>query len=140
MFTRFAALMMIAMILCAPLMVAPSSSYAEEAVQAADIADHMDKTKYTAVEIKTYMRNLKNKQVVATGKVDNVHTLPRQEAKTVVHVSIPGRSTLFVVDVHMLQAEAGALHKNDTVTCTGTFRRYNPWTLNGIVLQGSCSK
>ena len=113
---------------------------AADAVEAATVADHMDKTKYSSKEIKSYMKGLKGKDVVAAGKVDNIHGQPRQEAKVVVDVTIPGRGTLFVVDVHMPQSEADKLRKNDRVSCRGQFRRYNPWTLNGIVLQGSCTK
>lgn len=140
MFTRSAVLITITVLLSVLVAIGPSPSFGDDAVNAADVADHMDKTKYTAAEIKTYMKRLKGKEVVAAGKVDNVHNLKRQEAKVVVNVTIPGRGTLFVVDVHMPQADAGSLHKNDPVTCRGEFRRYNPWTLNGIVLQGSCSK
>jgi hypothetical protein len=86
------------------------------------------------------MKDLKSKEVTAEGKIDDILNQPKKIAKVVVHVDVPGKSGKFVVDVHMPQDSADKLRKGETVSCKGEFRRYNPWTLNGIVLEGTCKK
>jgi hypothetical protein len=105
-------------------------------VTAADVADHMDKSKYTSADIKQYLKDLKGKQVSAEGKVHDVMT-GKTGVKIVVSVDIPGRSRDFVVDVHT--RTASALKKGDRVSCTGEYIKYNMFTLNGIGIEGSCS-
>jgi len=106
-------------------------------VTAADVAEHMDKSKYTSADIKQYLKALKGQQVSAEGKVDDVLT-GKTGVKIVVFVDIPGRSREFVVDVH--NKDAVAVHKGDRVSCTGEYAKYNMFTLNGIGIEGSCSK
>jgi acyl-coenzyme A thioesterase PaaI-like protein len=114
----------------------PAPSHAGQ-VTAAEVADHMDKTKYSSDDIKSYLKALKGKQIVADGKVDDVKT-GRTGAKIVVKVEVPGRSKDFVVDVRT--KSAAALHKGDRVSCKGEYLKYNMFTLNGIGIDGSCSK
>ncbi|OGW38608.1 MAG: hypothetical protein A2X58_10110 [Nitrospirae bacterium GWC2_56_14] len=114
----------------------PAPSQAGQ-VAAADVADHMDKTKYSSDDIKSYLKALKGKRIVADGKVDDVKT-GRTGAKIVVKVEVPGRSKDFVVDVRT--KSAAALHKGDRVSCKGEYTKYNMFTLNGIGIDGSCSK
>jgi len=114
----------------------PAPSHAGQ-VTAAEVADHMDKTKYSSDDIKSYLKALKGKQIVADGKVDDVKT-GRTGAKIVVKVEVPGRSKDFVVDVRT--KSAAALHKGDRVSCKGEYTKYNMFTLNGIGIDGSCSK
>lgn len=113
---------------------------AGQAVNAKTIAERLDKSKYTTSEIKTYVKGLKGADVTAEGKIDDIMNQPRRTAKVVVLIDVPGRSGKFIVDVHMPQNEADKLRKNDMVICKGEFRRYNPWTLGGIVLEGACRK
>ena len=114
----------------------PRSAHAGQ-VTAADVADHMDKSKYTSSDIKKYLKALKGEHISAAGKVDDVQT-GRTGVKIVVFVSIPGRSKDFVVDVHA--KDATTVHKGDRVSCTGEYVKYNMFTLNGIGINGSCSK
>ena len=122
----------------------PAPSHAGQ-VTAAEVADHMDKTKYSSDDIKSYLSDditsylkaLKGKRIVADGKVDDVKT-GRTGAKIVVKVEVPGRSKDFVVDVRT--KSAAALHKGDRVSCKGEYTKYNMFTLNGIGIDGSCSK
>lgn len=106
-------------------------------VSAVDVADHMDKSKYTSADIKQYLKALKGKQVSAEGKVHDVLT-GKTGVKIVLSVDIPGRSKDFVVDVRT--RDAAAVHKGDRVSCTGKYVKYNMFTLNGIGIEGSCSK
>ena len=114
----------------------PAPSHAGQ-VAAAEVADHMDKTKYSSDDIKSYLKALKGKRIVADGKVDDVKT-GRTGAKIVVKVEVPGRSKDFIVDVRT--RSAAALHKGDRVSCKGEYTKYNMFTLNGIGIDGSCSK
>jgi hypothetical protein len=106
-------------------------------VTAADVAEHMDKSKYTSADIKKYLKALKGEQISADGKVHDVLT-GKTGVKIVVSVDIPGRSRDFVVDVHT--KDAVAVHKDDRVSCKGEYVKYNMFTLNGIGIEGSCSK
>jgi hypothetical protein len=114
----------------------PGPAQAEQ-VTAADVADHMDKSKYSSADIKKYLKALKGEQVSAEGKVHDVMT-GKTGVKVVVSVDIPGRSKDFVVDVRT--KDAAALHKGDRVSCKGEYIKYNMFTLNGIGIDGSCSK
>jgi acyl-coenzyme A thioesterase PaaI-like protein len=120
----------------AMVILSPAQSHAGQ-VTAAEVADHMDKTKYSSDDIKSYLKALKGKQIVADGKVDDVKT-GRTGAKVVVKVEVPGRSKDFVVDVRT--KDAAVLHKGDRVSCKGEYTKYNMFTLNGIGIDGSCSK
>ena len=106
-------------------------------VTAVDVADHMDKSKYSTADVKQYLKALKGEQVSAEGKVHDVQT-GKTGVKIVVSVDIPGRSRNFVVDVHT--KDAVAVHKGDWVSCKGEYVKYNMFTLNGIGINGSCSK
>ena len=106
-------------------------------VTAADVADHMDKSKYSTADVKQYLKALKGEQVSAEGKVDDVLT-GKTGVKIVVLVEIPGRSREFVVDVRT--KDAATVHKGDRVSCKGEYTKYNMFTLNGIGIEGSCSK
>ncbi len=106
-------------------------------VAAAVVANHMDKSKYSSADIKQYLKALKGQQVSAEGKVHDVLT-GKTGVKIVVSVDVPGRSKNFVVDVH--GKDAAAMHKGDRVSCKGEYVKYNMFTLNGIGIDGSCSK
>lgn len=118
------------------LFAAPSVS-AEEALDAVAIAQHLDKTKYTTTEVKNYIKDLKNKQVIAQGKLHEVLT-GKTGTKVVVYVDVPNKSTYFIVDT--IVEDASGLHKNDRITCTGEYVKYNMFSLNGITIKGSCKK
>ncbi len=107
-------------------------------VSAQTIAEHMNKSKYSSAEIKSYLKDLKGKEITADGKIDNILT-GKTGTRVVVFVDIPGRSTYFVVDVYV--SNSSGLHKNDRVSCKGTYSKYNWFSLNGITLkEGSCNK
>lgn len=107
-------------------------------VNAQTVAEHMNKSKYASAEIKSYLKNLKGKEITADGKINNILT-GRTGTRVVVYVDIPGRSTYFIVDVYV--KNSSGLHKNDRVSCKGTYSKYNWFSLNGITLkEGSCSK
>ena len=116
---------------------AAAGSFAGEAVNAVDIAQHMNKGKYSSAEIKSYLKELKGKQVSAHGKVDDIMT-GKSGTRVVLQVTVPGKSAHFVVDVYV--KDAGNLHRGDKVSCTGEYTKYNMLTLNGIAIKGSCSK
>ena len=116
----------------------PGAAQAGQAT-AADVAEHMDKSKYTSADIKKYLKALKGEQVSAEGKVHEVLT-GRSGVKVVVSVNIPGRSQEFIVDVHSKDAANVHVQKGDRVSCKGEYERYNMFTLNGIGIEGSCSK
>lgn len=118
-------------------MIGSTKAAAEQAVHAKAVAEHMDKSKYSSAEIKSYLKDLKGKEVTADGKIDEILT-GRTGTRVVVFVDIPGRSRDFVVDVYV--HEAGNLHKGDRVSCKGEYAKYNMFTLNGITLKGSCNK
>lgn len=117
--------------------VASQGAAAEQAVPAKAVAEHMDKAKYTSADIKSYLKDLKGKEVTADGKIDEILT-GRTGTRVVVFVDISGRSRYFVVDVYVNDAKD--LHKGDAVSCRGEYTKYNMFTLNGIALKGSCSK
>jgi hypothetical protein len=119
------------------LMLSSVPAHAGAGVNATEVAEHMDKTKYSSDDIKSYLKALKGKQIVAEGRVDDVIT-GRTGAKIVVQVDVPGRSREFVVDVHV--KEAGKFHKGDRASCEGRYTKYNIFTLNGIGMDGHCSK
>ncbi len=119
------------------LLLSASSASAEEPVNAVAISQHLDKTKYTTTEVKNYIKDLKNKQVIAQGKLHEVLT-GKTGVKVVVYVNDPNRSSYFIVDT--IVENASGLHKNDLVTCTGEYVKYNPFSLNGITIKGSCKK
>lgn len=114
-----------------------SSASAEEALDAVAIAQHLDKTKYTTTEVKNYIKDLKDKQVIAKGKLHEVLT-GKTGTKVVVYVDVPNKSTYFIVDT--IVEDASGLHKNDRITCTGKYVKYNMFSLNGITIKGSCKK
>ncbi len=118
------------------IVLSPVAAHAGQ-VSAADVADHMDKSKYSSADIKQYLKALKGQQVLAEGKVHDVLT-GKTGAKIVVSVNVPGRSKDFVVDVRT--KDAAAIHKGDQVSCKGEYVKYNMFTLNGIGIDGSCSK
>jgi acyl-coenzyme A thioesterase PaaI-like protein len=120
------------------LLCSASSASAEEALNAVAIAQHLDKTKYTTTEVKNYIKDLKGKQVIAQGKLHEVLTGKTGNIKVVVYVDVPNKSTYFIVDT--IVEDASGLHKNDRITCTGEYIKYNPFSLNGITIKGSCKK
>lgn len=130
--------MLAGMILGAGLLLwSTSSASAEEALDAVAIAQHLDKTKYTTTEVKNYIKDLKDKQVIAKGKLHEVLT-GKTGTKVVVYVDVPNKSTYFIVDT--IVEDASGLHKNDRITCTGKYVKYNMFSLNGITIKGSCKK
>lgn len=116
---------------------AVSSVSAEEPLNAVTIAQHLDKTNYTTAEVKNYIKGLKSKRVIAQGKLHEVLT-GKTGIKVVVYVDVPDRSTYFIVDT--VVENASGLQKNDIVTCTGDYVKYNMFSLNGITIRGSCKK
>ncbi len=119
------------------LLSAASLVSAEESLDAVTIAQHLDKSKYTTTEVKNYLKDLKDKQVTAQGKLHEVLT-GKTGIKVVVYVDVPKRSTYFIVDTFV--EDASNLHKGDRVTCTGRYSKYNLFTLNGITIKGACKK
>ena len=119
------------------LLCSTSSGSAEEPLNAVTIAQHFDKTKYTTTEVKNYIKDLKDKQVIAQGKLHEVLT-GKTGTTVVVYVDVPNKSTYFIVDT--IVEDASGLHKNDRITCTGEYVKYNMFSLNGITIKGSCKK
>ncbi len=118
------------------LMIFGNAAFAAQ--DAATIAQHMNKEKYTKSEIKSYMKDMKGKDVTASGKVQDVESGKRGE-KVVLWITVPGREKNFVVDA--IVDDVSKFHKNDSVTCTGKFEKYNIFSLNGLTLKDSkCSK
>lgn len=115
----------------------PRGATAGPAVDAKEIATRLDKSKYTSAEIKSYLKDLKSKEVTAEGKVDEILT-GKTGTRVVVLVDVPNRTKNFVVDVYV--SDASGLHKGDGVSCKGDYSKYNMFTLNGITLKGSCKK
>ncbi|HAR45895.1 MAG: hypothetical protein A2X56_00170 [Nitrospirae bacterium GWC2_57_13] len=108
-------------------------------VSAVQIAQRLDKTKHTTAEIKSFLKGLKGQQVQADGRVNDVR-IGKKNAKVVVLVKVPERSQEFVVDVQMETNAAEKFRKDERVACTGEFVRHNNFTLNGVVIKGSCKK
>ena len=107
-----------------------------EGVAAATIAQHLDRGKYSSTEIKSYLKDLKGKEVSAHGRVSEVLTM-RGSTRVVVFIDAPGKRN-FIVDVYV--KDGASFRKNDRVTCTGEFSKANMFTLNGIAIKGSCKK
>jgi hypothetical protein len=137
MIMKFFSVMLCVLVALGVIVVSSGTATAGAAVNAADVAEHMDKTKYSSDDVKGYLRALKGKQIVAEGKVDDVIT-GKTGAKIVLSVDVPGRSRNFVVDVRV--KEAGKFHKGDRASCEGRYAKYNMFTLNGIGINGHCSK
>ncbi len=116
------------------LVVGNVQSAAGEAVNARTVAEHMDKSKYSTADIKSYVRDLKDKEIVASGKVHNVLS-GRYGAKVVIRLNIPGNESPFIIDIRMNEVEN--IHKGDTISCKGAFVRAGSF---GIVVEGSCTK
>ncbi|HET6490022.1 MAG TPA: hypothetical protein VFG28_09680 [Syntrophales bacterium] len=118
--------------------VSPSMTNAGQAVNAKTVAEHMDKSKYSSAEIKSYLKGLKGSEITAEGKIDEILS-GKTGNRVVVFVKIPGREREFVVDVYV--SDSGKLNKNDQVSCKGEYAKYNMFTLNGIALKdGTCTK
>jgi len=118
--------------------VAQNASAAGQAANAKTVAEHMDKSKYSSSEIKSYLKGLKGNTVAADGKVNDIMT-GKTGNRVVLYVNIPGRGKDFVVDVYV--DDASNLHKGDHVSCKGEYVKYNMFTVNGITLKdGSCRK
>ncbi len=111
---------------------------ARQAVNAETVAGHMDKSKYSKADIKSYLKELKGHGIAAQGRVKDV-MVGKTGNRVVVYVNVPGKRKDFIVDVFVDRADK--LHKGDHVSCTGKFAKYNMFTVNGITLKdGSCSK
>jgi hypothetical protein len=114
------------------------SATAAQAVNAVTVAEHLDKGKYTSREIKTYLKGLKGQEIAVNGKINDIMS-GKTGTRVVVFTHVPGRDKDFVVDVYV--DNASNLHKGNQVSCSGTYHRYNMFTLNGVTLiKGSCSK
>jgi hypothetical protein len=119
-------------------LVSQKIALAGAAIEAPTVAEHLDKGKYSSAEIKSYLKGLKGKEIVANGKIEDIKS-GRSGNKVVVLVNVPGRDKPFVVDV-VVKGESN-LHKNEHVSCNGKYKNYNMFTLNGITLtDGKCSK
>ncbi len=137
MVTRIAGIIMTAlaagMLIGSPL----GANASGHAVNAATVAEHLDKTKYSSAEIKAYLKSLKEAEITASGKIDEIF-VGKTGNRVVVFVKAPGRGKEFVVDVYI--DDASKLHKGEHVSCKGEYVKYNMFTLNGITLKkGSCS-
>lgn len=119
-------------------MVILNSADAGQTISATTVAEHMDKSKYSTAEIKTYLKGLKGHEIAAEGKVNDIMT-GKTGNRVVVFVNVPGRDKDFVVDAFV--DDASMLHKGDSVACKGEFSKYNMFTVNGITIKNSrCSK
>lgn len=134
---RTISIVMVCFFAAAGIFISTRGASAEQAVDAKEIAPRMDKTKYASAEIKSYLKDLKDKEVIAGGKIDEILT-GKTGTRVVVHVDVPNTTKNFVVDVYVESAEQ--FHKGDTVSCRGKYSKYNMFTLNGITLKGSCKK
>jgi len=124
-------------LVAAVLLVSMQAAAAEQAVNAKTVAEHMDKGKYSASEIKTYLKGLKGGTITADGKVHDILT-GKTGTRVVLSVAA-GRNNDFVVDVYV--NDASAIHNGDKVSCSGEYVKYNMFTVNGITLKnGSCKK
>ncbi len=111
---------------------------AGQTVNAETVAEHMDKSRYSSSDIKSYLKGLKGRGIAAQGKVKDV-MVGKTGNRVVVFVNVPGRKKDFVVDVYVDNAHK--LHKGDHVSCRGEYAKYNMFTVNEITLKdGSCSK
>ncbi len=125
----------VSLFLASGLLTAMHATAAEkEAVDAKTVAEHLDKTKYSSSDIRSYMKDLKDKQVTVTGKVQDVVS-GKTGTKVVIHLNVPNYKYAFVVDVQV--SDAGDIHKGDMVSCKGEYIRSG---IFGIVLKGSCAK
>ncbi len=110
---------------------------AEEAVNAKTIAERMDKSKYAAAEIKSYLKDLKKRTVIAEGKIKDI--LSGKTGNRIVLSVNAGKSNDFIVDVYVDQTDK--FRKGDQLSCRGEYAKYNAFTVNGITLKnGNCSK
>lgn len=138
MVTRIVRAVAVALIAAGMFILYQSAALAAQAVNAKTVAEHMDKSKHSTSEIKSYLKELKGGEVTAEGKVNDVLT-GKTGNRVVVFVNVPGRDKDFVVDVYV--DDASKLHKGDHVSCKGKYAKYNMFTVNGITLKdGSCSK
>ena len=118
------------------LFVQPNPLFARGAVNAVEIAQRLDKTKYTSDQIKGYVRKLNKKtKVVATGTVRDVKS-GRSGTKVVLHVTVPGRKRKFLVAVMVNNAQN--IRRGQSATCSGKYLRYSRFDLNGVTIEGSC--
>ena len=130
--TRFLALLAVIV-----LFISMNAAAAEQPVNAKTVAEHMDKSKYSASEIKSYLKGLKGGTITADGEIRDIMT--GKTGNRVVLSVAAGRTGDFVVDVYV--DNAGSLYKGDRVSCTGQYSKYNMFTVNGIALKdGSCRK
>ncbi len=127
----------VSVLVSAALFIAMQAAAADQAVSAKTVAEHMDKGKYSASEIKSYLKGLKGGTVTADGKVHDI--LTGKTGNRVVLSVAAGRNGDFVVDVYV--DNASNLHKGDRVNCSGEYVKYNMFTVNGIALKnGNCKK
>ncbi len=135
---RFAGIVVVACATAGALACFPDFSLAGQAVNAETVAGHMDKSKHSTSDIKSYLKGLKGRGIAAQGTVKDV-MVGKTGNRVVVFVNVPGRKKDFVVDVYV--DSAGKLHKGDHVSCRGEYAKYNMFTVNGITLKdGICSK
>ncbi len=114
-----------------------SPASAEEAINAKTVAERMDKSKHSTAEIKSYLKDLRKKTILAEGKVKDI--LSGKTGNRIVLSVNAGKLNNFVVDVYGDQSEK--FRKGDQLSCRGEYVKYNPFTVNGITLKdGSCSK
>ena len=138
MLKRSSSVMMTIFIVAGLLTAVCAAATAGQAVNAKTVAEHMDKSKYSSHEIKSYLKGLKGSEITADGKVNDILT-GKTGNRVVLFVNVPGRDKDFVVDVYV--DDAGKLHKGDHLSCKGEYSKYNMFTVNGITLKdGSCSK
>ncbi len=135
---RFAGIMAVVFAAAGTFTLLGATAVAGQAVNAETVAGHMDKSKYSTSDIKSYLKGLKGHGIAAQGKVKDV-MVGKTGNRVVVFVNVPGRKKDFVVDVYVDRADK--LHKGDHVSCKGEYAKYNMFTVNGITLKdGSCSK
>jgi hypothetical protein len=138
MVTRIVSVLASVLVTAGMFMVPQQMATAGQAVNAKTVAEHMDKGKYSASEIKSYLKGLKGNEITADGRIDEILT-GKTGNRVVVFVKVPGRGKEFVVDVFV--DDAGKLHKGESVSCKGEYAKYNMFTVNGITLKnGKCSR
>ncbi len=136
--TKIVRVVAAAFVIAGVFMVSQKSATAGQSVNATTVAEHMDKSKNSSSDIKSYLKELKGKEITANGKIKDVLS-GKTGNRVVVYVKVPGRKKDFVVDVYV--DDAGNLHKGSQVSCRGTYRKYNMFTVNGITLtDGKCSR
>jgi hypothetical protein len=127
----------LSLFLAAGLLLAAGTAAAQKPVNANTVAERMNKNKYSSAEVKTYLKDLKGRTVTADGRIKDMMT--GKTGNRIVLSVKAGKSNNFVVDVYADNIKT--LHKGDEVSCTGTYVKYNPFTVNGITLKdGVCSK